>query len=162
MSFSQKKFNICQVIKINWLFYVNSNNTLYYENKPLQQRMNKPLFNLTINRHIKSTARGNLSTNYWEKVNNPHTSINNFTTCSTSGKIINSSSPYNFPFEHEFAFLKHYQLKSFEEFCLKIKRGRPIKEYKKYRENMISNLLKANHNNTQKYNIIKRIFNITN
>jgi hypothetical protein len=53
--------------------------------------MTKPLFELTINRHIKSTVRGNLSHNYWKYANNPHTSINNFTTCSSSGKLITFS-----------------------------------------------------------------------
>ena len=86
--FSKSIFNFCQIIHFNWLFYINLNNSLYYENKPLKKRMTKPLFELTINRHIKSTVRGNLSHNYWKYANNPHTSINNFTTCSSSGKLI--------------------------------------------------------------------------
>jgi hypothetical protein len=52
-------------------------------------------------------------------------------------------------------------LKSFEEYCLKIKRGRPIIGYKLYREKMINSLLKNNINNTKKLNIIKKIFNIS-
>lgn len=158
--FEQAKFINCQIIKLNWLFYT-SNNSLYFENKPLQQRMTIPLYNLKINRHIKSTVRGNLPINYWSKAENPHTSINNFTTCSSSGKVINSSLPYNSPIEHEFAYLKHYQIKSFEEYCLKIKRGRPIPQYKIYRKQMIYNLFKNNLNNSKKLNIIKNIFNIT-
>ncbi len=158
--FKQEKFIHCQIIKLNWLYYT-SNNSLYFENKPLQQRMTIPLYNLKINRHIKSTVRGSLPLNYWSKAENPHTSINNFTTCSSSGKIINSSSPYNTPIEHEYAYLKHYQMKSFEEYCLKIKRGRPISQYKIYRKKMIYNLFNNNLNNSNKLNIIKRIFNIT-
>ena len=123
-----KRFNICQIIKINWLNYININ-SLYYEDKPLQQRMTNPLINFTINKHIKSTVRGNLPNNYWLKAQNPHTSINNYTTCSSSGKIINSSLPFNIPIEHKYAYLKHYQIKSFEDFCLKIKRGRPGPQY---------------------------------
>lgn len=86
--FNKSIFNFCKIIHFNWLFYINVNNSLYYENKPLKKRMTKPLFDLKINRHIKSTVRGNLSHNYWKYANNPHTSINNFTTCSSSGRII--------------------------------------------------------------------------
>jgi hypothetical protein len=156
----QKKFHLCQIIKINWLYYIN-NNSLYYEKKPLEERLDIPLFNISVNGHIKSTVRGKLVHNYWYKAQNPHTSINNFTTCSSSGKIIDPSSPYNYPYEHQFAYLKHYQMKSFEEYCMKIRRGRPIPGYKKYREKAIYNLLKSNENNKQKLDIIKKIFNIT-
>jgi len=157
---SQKKFKICQVIKINWLYYIN-NNSLYYENKPLQQRVNIPLFNNKVNEHIKSTVRGQLLQNYWNKVQNPHTSLNNFTTCSSSGKIINSSSPYNIPAELNFAYLKHYQVKSFEEYCLKIKRGRPIPGFNIYRKKKIYSLIISSINDTKKLDIINKVFNIS-
>ena len=159
--FEQDKFKNCQIIKINWLYYTSNNSSLYFENKPLQQRMTIPLYNLIINNHIKSTVRGSLPINYWSKAENPHTSINNFTTCSTSGKIINSSLPFNFPIELEYAYLKHYQMKSFEEYCLKIKRGRPISDYRLYQKKMIYNLFKNNLNNPTKLDIIKKTFNIT-
>ena len=96
--------------------------------------MKIPLFNSSINVHIKSTVRGNLSKNYWSKAINPHTSINKFIACSSSGKIINYTSPIIAPPDIKYAYLKHFQNKSFEEYCLKIKRGRPIPQYKTYRE----------------------------
>lgn len=153
-------FNKCQVIKINWVCYT-SNNSLYYENKPLQQRLNIPLFKLDNNKHIKSTVRGKLPKNYWIKVNNPHSSVNNYISCSSSGKIIDSSSPYNFPAEYKFAYLKHYQMKSFEEYCLKIKRGRPIPNYKLYQNERISYLFNKYKNDISRLNILKKIFNDT-
>ena len=156
---NSKRFNICQIIKINWLYYVN-NNSLYYEEKSLQQRMIKPLFNLKINKHIKSIVRGNLSKNYWLKAKNPHTSINDYITCSSSGRIINSSLPFNIHIEHKYAYLKHYHMKSFEEYCLKIRRGRPIPKYKIYKEKMIDKLIKDNKNNIEKLNIINKVFNL--
>ena len=123
--------------------------------------MTKPLFDLEVNKHTKSIVRGNLSKNYWLKAGNPHTSINNYTTCSSSGRIINSSIPFNIPFEHKYAYLKHYQMKSFEEYCLKIKRGRPIPEYKIYKEKMIDKLIKENKNNSEKIKIINKVFNLS-
>ena len=158
--FSQEKFKLCEVIKLNWLLY-KTNESLYYENIPLHKRMIIPLYGIRENEHIKSSARGNLTPNYWSNTINPHTSQNNFTTCSSSGKIINSSSPFNSPIEYQYAYLKHYHFRSFEELCLKIKRGRPVPEYKKFRLEKIKSLIEENKNNTEKMDIIKRIFNIT-
>ena len=157
---SNIKFKNCKVIKINWLIY-NDIHSLYYKNISLQERIKTPIFNININRHIKSIVRGNLSNNYWLKAQNPHTSLNNYTTCSSSGKIINSSSPFNVPVELEYAYLKHYQMKSFEEYCLKLKRGRPVPQYLIYRKKKLYELIKNNLNNTLKIKIIENIFNIS-
>jgi len=158
--FDQEKFKLCQVIKLNWLLY-KTKDSLYYENASLHERMITPLIGIKENEHIKSTVRGNLTPNYWFNCNNPHTSINNLTTCSSSGKIINSSSPFNSPVEYQYAYLKHFHFRSFEELCLKIKRGRPVPNYEKIRLEKIIKLIKENKNNTEKMNIIKRIFNST-
>ena len=82
-----KRFAYCQNVKINWVYYMN-NGSLYYENKSLIERVNIPYFNLPVNNLIKSTVRGNLPTNYWSLAENPHTSLNKFNTCSSSGKFI--------------------------------------------------------------------------
>jgi len=158
--FDQEKFKLCEVIKLNWLLY-KTKESLYYENISLQKRMITPLFGIRENKHIKSTVRGNLTPNYWSNTINPHTSINNFTTCSSSGMIINSSSPFIDQVEYQYAYLKHYHFRSFEELCLKIKRGRPVPKYKEYRLIFLKSLIEENKNNTEKMNIIKRIFNST-
>ena len=76
---NDKIFKKCQNIKVNWLRNrFNNNNGLK-------------------NKGIKSTVRGHLPTNYWEIMRNPHTSLLNITSCSTSGKIIQSNYPYNNP-----------------------------------------------------------------
>ena len=91
-----KIFKQCQNIKINWLLYENINN-LYYENKPLQQRITHFNKNNLANKHIKSTVRGNLPENYWKKYRNPHSSLSNYTSCSSSGKSVQFNSPFIFP-----------------------------------------------------------------
>ena len=156
-----KRFAYCQNVKINWVYYMN-NNSLYYENRSLLERVNISNFNLPVNYLIKSTVRGNLPINYWSLAENPHTSLNKFNTCSSSGKFIDYKSPYNNPPEFNFAFLKHLQYKSFEEYCLKIKRGRPIQQYQSYREDKIKQLFESNKNNTEKLNILIKIFNSSN
>jgi len=156
---SDKIFQYCQNIKINWLFYINHFN-LHYENKSLLERMNHSL--IFEDRHIKSTVRGNLKVNYWVNRKNPHTSTLNVTSCSSSGKIIKYDSPFNYPPDLTNAKLKHYYVKSFEEYCLKMKRGkadhnkdtnmRIIKQvYKK--------LYSENKNNSEKLKIIGKVFN---
>ena len=82
-----ERFNNCISVKINWLLY-SDNNLIYYENLPIQRRFLSPLTNSSLNIHIKSTVRGNLSLNYWKDAQNPHTTIYQYKSCSSSGKTI--------------------------------------------------------------------------
>ena len=75
----------CQNIKFNWILY-SDDDKLHYENKPIQKRFKTPLYDNILNNHVKSTVRGNLSTNYWVKATNPHSGINNYNCFSSSGK----------------------------------------------------------------------------
>jgi len=152
----ERRFKKCQNIKINWIYY-NNKNGLYYENKPLEKRIPK---RTKLGRCIKSTVRGNLSVNYWSKMGNPHTSFNKFISCSSSGKIINYSSPFNIPPDVKYAYLKHYYIKSFEEQCIKIQRGYADR----HNENItlrIKNFFNLNKKNKNKLKIMKKIFNIS-
>ena len=115
---NEKIFDKCQNIKINWLWYQDKN-LIYYENKPIQERIKIFDSKTKINQDIKSTVRDNLSINYWNKALDPHASLINITSWSSSGKIIKSSSPFNYPPDYTNAKLKHYSYKSFEEYCLK-------------------------------------------
>ena len=154
-------FKKCKNIKINWLWYFDKN-ILYYENEPLQKRIAKFVIDDYLNSHIKSTVRGNLYKNYWEKLGNPHTSELNFLSCSSSGKKIKYNSPYIFPPDYTNAILKHYSKKSFEEYCIKLKRGRAdVKNDTKYQfiNNSYQNLILKNKYNSEKLKIINRIFN---
>ena len=119
---NDKAFKNCQNIKINWFIYLNNKN-LYYKNNSIQERIITSGNKGSSNIHIKSTVKGNLSVNYWEHLSNPHTSVLNITCCSSSGKIVKFDSPFNIPPDLVNAQLNHYHYKSFEEYCLKIKRG---------------------------------------
>ena len=156
-----KKFEKCQSVKINWIIYGN-NNSLLYEDKPLKERFNIAELNNLDNKHIKSTVRGNLSINYWNNMKDPHSSsYKEFISCSSSGKIISSSSPFNYPPDYKNAYIKHYRYKSFEEHCLKIKRARSdytSKENKKDIMQLIKDLYLKNKGNDKKIKIMKTIF----
>lgn len=148
----------CQNIKINWLIFDSKNEVLYYENKPLQIRFNKAFYNLILNKHIKSTVRGGINRNYWSKWANPHSSLIKYKSCSSSGKFVNSETPFINPPDYKYAFIKHYYKKSFEEFCLKIKRGWPDATDK---NNLINYLIKEYRRDNKKRKIIKNIFNLS-
>ena len=90
---------------------------------------------------------------------NPHSSSNNFISCSSSGKKIDSNTPFIEPPDYTYAYLKHFSVKSFEEYCYKLKRGWPDPTNKMI---WISNLIRRNLNNTKKLKIIERILNLKN
>ena len=155
---SSERYKKCLNIKINWLVFGSEKEVLYYENKPLNIRFKKPLYNSNSNRHIKSTVRGKLK-NYWRKWDNPHSSLSRYRACSSSGKFVDNKSPFIVPPDYKYALIKHFYIKSFEEFCNKLKRGWTDDTDKKA---LIIQLIKDNKKNIQKINIIKKKFNITN
>ena len=156
---NNKLYKNCQNIKINWLVYTSNKELLYYEQKPLQIRFNISVYNNIANKHIKSTIRGKTKGNFWKKWNTPHSSFNNFNSCSSSGRKVDSSSAFIEPPDYKYASLKHFGIKSFEEFCYKLKRGWPDTT-----DSMIwiKSIIKGYQNNIEKLNIIKKVFNITN
>ena len=153
---NNERFNNCQVIKTNWVFYVN-NNSLYYDKKPIKERN---YTSIKPNRHIKSTVIGNLSFNYWSKATTPHSSRHKLKTCSPSGKRIDYSSAFNEPPDIKYAFLNHYHFKSFEEYCIKLKRGKPDRHNRNLIKN-IKNFYQKNKNDPNKLNIMNKVFNLT-
>ena len=158
---NEKIFDKCQNIKINWLWYYDKN-LIYYENKPIQERIKIFDSKTIINRHIKSTVRGNLSINFWNKALDPHSSLINITSCSSSGKVIKSSSPFNYPPDYTNAKLKHYSYKSFEEYCLKSIKGKADspKNMSDYRViNQLKVLFEKNKIAQEKFKILYKIYN---
>lgn len=156
-----KVFEKCRNIKINWLLFKNDK-ILYYENKPLKERIKKFNYSEPGNMHIKSTVKGNLFKNYWDKAGTPHSSNLKIKTCSSSGKLIQFDSPFNNPPDFTNAILKHYYYKSFEEYCIKIKRGKcdfPKNISNEIKMILYKNLLSESKNNSEKLKIIQKIFN---
>lgn len=81
---------------------------LYFENKPLLERIKIFDYKNPADVRIKSTIRGNLPMNYWKNANNPHSSLWNFTSCSSSGNIVEYNSPFVDPPDFTNAHLKHF------------------------------------------------------
>jgi hypothetical protein len=161
---NNKRYEKCEDIKINWLIY-SDNNLVYYENKPIKERFDSPLYNTRVNIHIKSTVRGNLKFNYWNNTKNPHTSQNEFISCSSSGNLIKYDSPFNDPPDYKFAILRHYHTKTIEEFCNKIKRGRATRKVDfNQKEEILSRLkmfFSINSKTKEKLKVIHNQLNIS-
>lgn len=156
---SKDIFKKCQNVKINWIMYVSEQELLYYENKPLKIRFPKPIYNdYNFNMHTKSTVIGGQHRNYWSRLDNPHCSLHNFKACSASGHRVNYKSAYIDPPDHRYAALRHYHFKSFEEYCLKLKRGFPDATSSLPR---IQNLIKQNSGNKEKIKILEKVFDIS-
>ena len=142
----------------------SDNDLLYYEDKPLVERFNTSLFDDPSNRAIKSTARGNLPINYWKTSGNPHTALTKYINCNSAGERVSVDSYHVVPPHHEFAYIKHYAVKTIEEFCNKIKRGYPDQvviytdeRMKQYFDYFFTRCKKTK----EKLDYIKKIFNYT-
>ena len=152
-----KRYDNCQNIKFNWLLY-SDDEKLHYENKPVQERFKTALYENYVNRHIKSTIRGNLASNYWKDAHNPHSGYNNYSCCSSSGNQISKHSPFNIPYDYEYGYLKHYRTKTIEEFIKKIKKGKA--DIKLNIKDMIRTFYDTNKKTKEKSDIFKKEFNM--
>jgi len=155
---NNERYKNCQNVKLNWVLY-SDDEKLHYENKPVYKRFNTPLFQNILNNHVKSTVRGNLSTNYWVGAPTPHTGNNKYNCCSSSGKQISKNSSFNWPYDYEYGYIKHYRTKTIEEYLNKMKKGKPdfIMDY----NYMIDMFFKTNKKTKEKLDIFKKEFNIS-
>jgi hypothetical protein len=159
----QEKFSECINVKINWLTY-SDNELIHYEDKPVQERFTTSLPKDNENRHIKSTVRGHLKSNYWSKLWNPHSSLGNFTSCIPTGEKTDANSPFHTPWNFEGAYIKHYVTKSLEEYLGKIRRGRSdlkVTINNKYWKKKFKFYFERNKKTKEKLDYIKKELNIT-
>jgi hypothetical protein len=118
---SNKIFNKCDFIKINWVI-PNDNNLLNYDSRPLFKRFRGPYKKSSF---IKSIIRGNIQ-NLKYCIHSPFISPEKNTTCNSEGKIIfykNMNFEILRPISIKKAYIIHYRYKSTEEFVNKYKRG---------------------------------------
>ena len=159
---SNKRYDKCVNIKINFLFY-SDNELLYYDPRPVQQRFTTPLYKEYNNRVIKSTVRGGLPKNYWSLGCTPHTSARNVTSCNSMGEILHPNSGGNNRINYTYAALKHYYTKTVEEYANKSRRGDayiPIGWDLNRKYYKIKNYFHYNKKTIEKENLFKKLFNI--
>ena len=159
----EEKFENCNNIKINWIIYTD-NDLIYYENKPVQERFTTPILRHIANSHVKSLVRGNLPTNYWSGMINPHSSNNDYTCCVPSGETIDSKTPFNKEPNYDEAYIKHYNTKTLEEFIDKAKRGSATRVFVKdetFWRTKLGYFFSLNKKTKEKLDYIKKVLNLS-
>ena len=159
---SNKRYEKCTTIKINFLFY-SDNELLYYDNRTLQERFTMALPKHGSNSVIKSIVRGGLHPNYWSLKLNTHTSLFKCNSCNSAGKKVDYKAMLFYP-TLKYARLKHYYTKSTEEYANKCKRGSAAnvvkwdEKRKKYKYNLY---FLYNKKTKEKEILLKKILNMT-
>lgn len=119
---SDNKFKRCQAIKIKWLMF-NDNELIYYDNRLLQERFTKSYYYINDTRTVKTILRGKIYKNPWIDSAGPHEPSKIIKSCNSLGNF----SPFNGgiidPPIYKFCYIKHYSIKSTEEFAYKILKG---------------------------------------
>ena len=125
-------FKNYQCIHVNWMLF-GDKETLYYEDRPVQERFPNPYpFDISCvvagrsdNDYIKSIVRTGMKNLKWSGVfgNLVHTPSNVTAVCDNKGDWCLNLGFH--PYDYTYAYLKHYRLKSVEEYCKKIARGYP-------------------------------------
>ena len=159
---SNKRYEKCITIKINFLFY-SDNELLYYDNRTVQERFTKPLRRHGSNGFVKITVRGGLTPNYWSVKCGIHTSSFKCYACNSAGKKVSYKAQAIWP-SFKYARLKHYYTKSTEEYANKCSRGsasskvRWTKRRKKFKYRLY---FTYNQKTEEKKQLLKKVLNMT-
>ena len=121
--FTEDKFQNCDVILINWLVF-NDNNLLKYENRPVNERFTKALYESKENVFVKSIIKGNIRLNPWDSDQTSHRPNHHMKTCLYNGQRAKTFNDVLKPPIIDNVYIKHYITKTVEEYILnKHKRG---------------------------------------
>ena len=156
--FSKTKFQKCDVILINWIVY-NDNDFVKYNNRTLNDRFKKPLYNSEINKFVKSIIKGNLNWNPWEYDQTSHRPKHQLRTCDSNGNRVKTFNDVIIPPILDNVYIKHFVTKTIEEYIDKIKRGHPSQSF--LLSKWIDNFFKINTVTVEKVKYIENKLNIT-
>ena len=156
---SNKKFEKCDVVLINWLMY-SDNNLIRYENKSLNERFTDPLYHSVDNRFVKSIVRGNLRFNPWGYNVTPHRPQFHLRTCDAHGERAKTFNDVLKPPRLNGIYIKHFATKSAEEYINKVKRGHPGSRVLVFDER-IDNYFKINNVTEEKVKFFEEQLNMS-
>ena len=156
---SEDRFKKCEVIKINWLMF-NDNNLIYYDNRTLQERFTEPNYYKNDIRTVKSIVRGNCTRNPWINHPGPHEPSKGLKSCNSIGQFSSYNAGKIYPPVFKYCYIKHYSIKSTEEFGYKIKNG--YYGGRKFNiENRVNYYFKVNKFSEEKLSLLEKLFNKT-
>lgn len=157
--FSDKKFEKCDVILVNWVLY-GDDDLLHYEEGLITERFTTGLFNASDNVFVKSIVKGNLRFNPWEEDQTSHRPNHHKNTCYYNGERAKTFNDVIRPPLIKDIYLKHYATKTVEEYILnKLKRG--YTSVVLTMSNWVDNFFKLNKVTEEKVRFIEKSLNMT-
>jgi hypothetical protein len=156
---SNPKFENCDVILINWLMY-SDNGQVRYENKPMNVRFTDPLYNSDINRFVKSIIKGKLKWNPWDFNVTPHRPQYQQRTCNAQGERLRTFNDVVKPPNLNGIYIKHFGVRTAEEYIAKVKRGHPG-DLVLYFDERIDNFFHFNNVTEEKVRFFEKELNMT-
>ena len=121
---SDPNFEKCDVVLINWIMYSDNNMTRYI-NKTMNERFTEPSYNSDANRFVKSIMRGNFKWNPWGYSVTPHRPQAHKKTCDCYGNRAKTFNDVLKPPRINDIYIKHFGIRTAEEYIAKVKRGHP-------------------------------------
>ena len=118
---SNKIFDKCESITFNWLLY-NDNDLVYYDNRTLLERFNKPSFEDPANVFVKAIIRGNLDRQPLVDKKIHHRPVSEIKVCNSNGNLLSTYSD-SYPPNFKNGFLIHFCFKTAEEYISKVLKG---------------------------------------
>ena len=152
-------FDKCEAIKIHWIVY-DDNNLLYYDKRPLRERLTHGLPHNKYNVYHKSLLRGK-DYNAVVFPDNNHQPNLDFQQCDAEGIIEKLGKAIMGPKKYKYCYLRHFTFKTAEEFGIKLLRG--FQQNIKYNlEGKINDFTEINELTEEKLkaieNIVKQTF----
>ena len=118
---SQEIFDKCDVIKIDYLMFYD-NDLVYYDKRTLKERFPNPDINSFENNNHKSIVRGkDFKGLLWSEntgSHQPNESLVNM--CDSEGNLSNVRHGFLSPPNYKYCLLRHYSMKTAEEFANKL------------------------------------------
>ncbi len=123
---SNHVFDKCDVVKIHWLMYYD-NDLVRYDNRSLKERFKNSTLKTFENNFHKSIVRVRKYQDYmWTENTGPHQPNESLVNmCDSKGKLANVPHGSLGHPNYKYCYLKHYSMKTAEEYALKLVRGEP-------------------------------------
>ena len=153
-------FNKCDVIKIHWLQY-DDNNLVYYDDRPLMERMNHSVYSNYYSKFHKSIVRGkDYKDILFDSSNHQPNLTNVYDQCDAYGNFERYKPGILGSPKYKYGYFRHFSYKTAEEFSIKMIRGRH-KGIKFNYDEFVDYFFKVNQFTEEKLQVIENILNRT-
>ena len=158
---SKDEFNKCDVVKTHWLMFYD-NDIVYYDNRTLKERFNKPDYHSKFNKYIKSIVRGKQynGTIWVDQLGTHQPNESLVTRCDEVGNIVNVPHGILVSPNYKYTYIRHHTMKSAEEFTRKLIRGGDKEEKFNYTQR-IKEFFEYNKFTKEKLAVFEKTLNMT-